>query len=210
MMDAIVNLNLWAAFAVASAALALLPGPIVTLVIANSLRHGTRAGAANVLGTLCGNVVLFSIGGLGMAWVLSALADWFDILRWAGAAYLIYLGARQWFARGDGLEDQTASAPGHSLFLQGAVVAITNPKTIIFYAAFLPQFMDPTLPAAGQLVVLSATFLIVAGLLDITYAVLAGRLRPLFSGARRGRIRNKISGALLAATGAALAVTNRP
>jgi homoserine/homoserine lactone efflux protein len=209
-MDAIINLNLWAAFVVASAALALLPGPIVTLVIANSLRHGTRAGAANVLGTLCGNAVLFSIGGLGMAWVLSALAEWFDLLRWAGVAYLVFLGVKQWFARADGLEDQAAAAPGHSLFWQGAVVAITNPKTIIFYAAFLPQFMDPTLPAAGQLIVLSATFLIVAGSLDMTYAVLAGRLRPLLTGARRGRIRNKITGALLTTTGVALAVTNRP
>ena len=209
-MDAIVNINLWLAFIAASAALALIPGPIVTLVVANSLRHGTRAGMANVLGTLGGNVVLFTVGGLGMAGVLALLADWFDVLRWAGAAYLIYLGAKQWFARGDEVGDQAAAAPGHSLFLQGAMVAITNPKTIIFYAAFLPQFMDPTLPAAGQLFVLSATFLIVAVSLDMAYAVLAGRLRPLLSGARRGRIRNKITGALLAATGAALAVANRP
>lgn len=208
-MDPTINLNLWLAFVAASALLAIIPGPIVTLVVANSLSQGARAGAANVLGTLCGNVVLFAIGGFGIAWVLSALAQWFDILRWAGAAYLVYLGLKQWFARAQGLEDQQAARPGHSLFWQGAVVALTNPKTIIFYAAFLPQFMDPALPASGQLFVLSATFLIVAGALDMTYAILAGRLRPWLTGERRGRIRNKLTGALLMGTGVALALTRR-
>jgi homoserine/homoserine lactone efflux protein len=208
-MDPTINLNLWLAFVAASALLAIIPGPIVTLVVANSLSQGTRAGAANVLGTLCGNIVLFAIGGLGMAWVLTSLAHWFDALRWAGAAYLVYLGLRQWFAKAEGLEDQQAAIPGRSLFWQGAVVAITNPKTMIFYAAFLPQFMDPALPASGQLLVLSATFLIVAGSLDLTYAILAGRLRSWLTGERRGRIRNKLTGALLMGTGVALAVTRR-
>lgn len=204
-----VDPTLWIAFVTASALLAIIPGPIVTLVIANSLAQGTRAGAANVLGTMCGNAVLFMIGGLGMAWVLSALSSWFDVLRLAGAAYLIYLGIKQWFARPEGLETQTAAKAGHSLFLQGAIVAVTNPKTIIFYAAFFPQFMDPTLPAGTQLLVLSATFLIVAGVLDFTYAVLAGRLRPWLTGERRGRIRNRITGILLMGTGAALALARR-
>lgn len=201
--------TLWVAFVVASALLAIIPGPIVTLVIANSLAQGTSAGAANVLGTVCGNMVLFAIGGLGMTWVLTALSNWFDVLRFAGAAYLIYLGIRQWFARPEGLENQKAAKAGRSLFLQGAVVAITNPKTIVFYAAFFPQFMDPSLPAGAQLLALSTTFLVVAGLLDLTYAFLAGRLRPWLTGEKRGRIRNRVTAVLLMGTGAALALTRR-
>ena len=209
LMDFAVNLNLWTAFVFASALLALIPGPIVTLVVANSLAQGTRAGVANVFGTLVGNIVLFTIGGLGLAWVLSELAHWFDLLRWAGAAYLIYLGIKQWRAKPVSLGDQRATTKGHSLFLQGVVVALTNPKTIIFFAAFFPQFIDPALSASGQLVVLSVTFLIVAGSLDTLYAVLAGRLRPVLTGERRGRIRNKLTGVLLMGTGVALAFARR-
>ncbi|WP_085899373.1 LysE family translocator [Kiloniella majae] len=209
MFDIAINLNLWLAFVVATAVLAIIPGPIVTLVIANSLSQGTRAGIANVMGTVLGNMVLFLIGGLGMAWVLNALSNWFDVLRLAGALYLVYLGIKSWRSKGQGLEDQEATKPGKSLFLQGVVVAITNPKTIIFYAAFFPQFMDPGLSAPGQLFVLSVTFLAVAAFLDMTYAVLAGRLRPYLLGTRRAAIRNKITGGLLIATGIALAFTRK-
>lgn len=209
MFDIAINLNLWLAFVLATAVLAVIPGPIVTLVIANSLNQGTRAGVANVMGTVLGNVVLFLIGGLGMAWVLSALSNWFDVLRLAGALYLIYLGIKSWRSKGQGLEDQVATKRGKSLFLQGVVVAITNPKTIIFYAAFFPQFMDPALSAPGQLFVLSITFLVVAAFLDTTYAFLAGSLRPYLLGARRAAIRNKITGALLVITGVALAFTRK-
>jgi len=209
MVDIAINFNLWLAFVLATAVLAIIPGPIVTLVIANSLSQGTRAGAANVMGTVLGNMVLFLIGGLGMAWVLTALSNWFDILRLAGALYLVYLGIKSWRSKGQGLEDQEAAKPGKSLFLQGVVVAITNPKTIIFYAAFFPQFMDPALSASGQLFVLSVTFLAVAAVLDMTYAFLAGRLRPYLLGARRAAIRNKITGLLLIVTGVALAFTRK-
>ncbi len=209
MLDLVINPNLWLAFVLASLILAIIPGPIVTLVVANSLSQGTRAGAANVLGTVVGNLVLFTIGCLGVAWVLTALAQWFDLLRWAGAAYLIYLGIKSWFAKPEGLEDTEASKPGASLFWQGVLVAVTNPKTIIFYAAFMPQFVDPVLPAGGQLAILSLTFLFVAGFTDFCYAVAAGRLRPWLTGNRRGRIRNRLTGALLVGTGLALAFTRR-
>ena len=208
-MEIVINLNLWLAFVAASALLAIMPGPIVTLVIANSLSQGSRAGVINVLGTFTGTAVLFAIGGLGVAWIMTALSHWFDIVRWAGAIYLIYLGVKQWFARPETLANQQAAPPGHSLFWQGLVVAVTNPKLILFYIAFFPQFVDPGLSASGQLLVLSVTFLVGASSTDLIYALLAGRLRPWLTGERRGRIRNKITGALLAGTGVALALTRR-
>lgn len=208
-MDIAIDLNSWLAFVAASALLALIPGPIVTLLIANSLSQGSRAGIINMLGTFCGSALLLAIGGLGVAWIMTALSHWFDIVRGAGAIYLIYLGTRMWFARPETLANQHAARPGHSLFWQGLVVAVTNPKTILFYAAFFPQFIDPDLSATGQLLVLSVTFLTVASSIDLIYVLLAGRLRPWLTGARRGRIRNKITGALLAGTGVALALTRR-
>jgi len=208
-IDILINLNLWLAFIAASALLAFIPGPIVTLVIANSLSHGSRAGVINVLGTFSGGAVLFAIGGLGVAWIMTALSHWFDIVRWAGAIYLIYLGVKQWFARPDTLANQQAVHPGRSFFWQGLVVAVTNPKTILFYIAFFPQFMDPGLSTSGQLLVYSVTFLVVASSIDLIYALLAGRLRSWLTGERRGRIRNKITGTLLTGTGVALALTRR-
>lgn len=208
-MDVVLNFNLWLAFVAATAVLALIPGPIVTLVVANSLSQGARAGVMNVLGTLAGNAILLAVGGFGMAWVLAVLADWFDLLRWAGAAYLVYLGIKQWLAKPVGLEEMQPTQSGRSLFGQGALVALTNPKTIFFFAAFFPQFMDAALPAGGQLLSLSITFLVVAGLCDMGYALLAGRLRPWLTGPHRGRIRNRLSGALLVGTGAALALSRR-
>jgi len=200
---------LWTAFVAAAALLAIIPGPIVTLVVANSLAHGSRSGLINILGTTSGNIIFFLIGALGMAWMLAAMAQWFDVVRWAGAAYLVYLGIRQWRERGHGLEEHQEAKRGQSLYWQGFVVALSNPKTIIFYAAFFPQFMDPALPATEQLLVLSVTFLVVATSIDVSYALLAGRLRPWLTGERRGRIRNRITGTLLIGTGLALALARR-
>lgn len=200
---------LWIAFVTASALLAVVPGPIVTLVVANSLAHGSRSGLLNILGTTSGNILFFLVGAMGMAWILASMASWFDVVRWAGAAYLVYLGIRQWREKGHGLEEFPETKRGQSLYWQGFIVAISNPKTIIFYAAFFPQFMDPALPAAGQLFILSITFLVVATSIDVSYALLAGRLRPWLTGERRGRIRNKLTGVLLIGTGLALAITRR-
>jgi len=208
-MDIAINLNLWLAFVAASALLAFIPGPIVTLVIANILSQGSRAGVINVLGTFSGTALLFVIGGLGVAWILAGLSHWFDLLRGAGAIYLSYLGIKQWFAKPENLADQQSVRPGRSLFWQGLVVAVTNLKTILFYVAFFPQFIDPDLSASGQLLVLSITFLAVASSFDLVYVLLAGRLRPWLTGQRRGRIRNKLTGALLVGTGVALALTRR-
>ncbi len=208
-MNLAIDPTLWTAFVAATALLAIIPGPIVTLVVANSLTYGPRSGLINILGTTSGNIIFFLVGALGMAWVLATMAQWFDVVRWAGAAYLVYLGIRQWRERGHGLEEHQEAKRGQSLYWQGFVVALSNPKTIIFYAAFFPQFMDPALPATEQILVLSVTFLVVATSIDVSYALLAGRLRPWLTGDRRGRIRNRITGTLLIGTGLALALARR-
>ncbi len=202
--------DLYIAFVLATTLLILIPGPIVTLTIANSLTHGTRAGLTTVSGTTLATAMLLLIGGFGMASALALLAEWFDTLRWLGAGYLVWLGIQQWRAKAHGLEDEApAFKSPRKLFWQGFLVSITNPKTILFYAAFFPQFIDPMQPAGQQLLVLSLTFLVIATALDFGYALLAGRLRPWLSGGRRGVIRNRVTGGLLIGAGVGLALARK-
>ena len=202
----VIEFELYVGFMLATAVLILMPGPIVTLTIANSLAYGTRHGLRTVFGTSSATALLLIVGGLGMASVFSLLAEWFEVLRWVGAFYLVWLGIQQWRARAVDLNEAEAHVgPKKSLFWQGFVVSITNPKTIFFYAAFFPQFIDPLSETGPQLIVLSITFLVIATLLDCGYAFLSGRLRPMLSSERRGQVRNRITGSILIGTGLALA-----
>ncbi len=207
----IMSIELYIAFCLATAVLILMPGPIVTLVIAQSLRHGTATGLSTVAGSSVGNALLVTAGALGLSTVFVLLADLFDLIRWLGAAYLIWLGIREWRSRGADLSEASAGdrQAKTTVFWQAIVVAITNPKTILFYAAFFPQFIDPTAPLAPQLVLMCVSFVVIAGLLDSCYALLAGRLRGVLTGPRRARIRSRITGTLLIGTGIGLALARR-
>ncbi len=209
------NADLFIAFLLATTALILLPGPIVTLVIANSISHGTRTGLSTVAGSSVGNAILVAAGALGLSTILALLADLFEVLRWAGVAYLVWLGLRAWreaLRRGANPED-AAMAPatprGRNVFAQGVVVAVTNPKTIFFYVAFFPQFLDPALAAGPQLAVMSVAMVAIAITFDSLYAILAGQVRPWLVGRTRTRIRHGITGTLLIGTGVGLALARR-
>jgi len=134
------NTDLFIAFCLATTALVLLPGPVVTLVIANAVAHGRRTGLATVAGASTGNALLVAAGALGLTTLLALLADIFEYVRWVGVAYLIHLGLRQWreVVRASTSPGTIAIPRGRSVFGQAFVVAITNPKTILFYAAFFP------------------------------------------------------------------------
>ena len=206
-----VNPELFAAYLFATAVLILMPGPIVTLVVANSLAYGARTGLATVAGASSGNALLIAAGALGLTTVLALVADVFQWVRWAGVAYLVYLGIRHWQAVFR-QPAETAARPmpsAHGVFWQGVLVAITNPKTILFYAAFFPQFLDTTLPVGPQLACMSVAFVVIATTFDSGYAVLAGRLRAFFAEGRGARWRNGITGTLLIGTGLGLALARR-
>ena len=206
-----VNPELFATYLVAVVVLILMPGPIVTLVIANSLAYGQRTGLATVAGASSGNAVLVAAGALGLTTLLALAAGLFEVLRWAGVAYLVYLGIKQWraaFSAG-AAPTMPPMRSARGVFWQGAVVAITNPKTIFFYAAFFPQFVDPALAVGPQLLAMSIAMVAVAITLDSLYAVLAGRARGLFGSARANRLRHGITGTLLLGTGLGLALARR-
>lgn len=203
-------LELYLGFVLASAVLILIPGPNVTLLVAHSIGFGPRRALTTLAGTSSAIAIQLVITVLGMTSLILVLATWFEWLRWAGVLYLIWLGVQQWRAAPVALEDVDPRAiPGRAVFWQGFLVSATNPKTLLFYAAFFPQFVDPASPLMPQLVLLSVTFLVLATVLDGGYVLLAGRLRRLFRGHAGARLRNRLTGSLLIGAGLGLALVRR-
>jgi threonine/homoserine/homoserine lactone efflux protein len=204
------NLDLYLAFLLATTVLILIPGPNVTLLVANSLAHGPRRALITLAGTSSAIALQLVVVALGMSSLIQVLAQWFEWLRWAGVAYLIYLGIQHWRAAPLALHDlESVTARSATLFWQGVLVSATNPKTLLFYAAFFPQFIDPARPPGPQLALLCTTFLVVATVLDGAYAILAGQLRPWLRTRQRARLRNRLTGTFLIAAALGLALARR-
>lgn len=185
------------------------PGPSVTVVIANSLSGGTRAGLLTILGTELSMLSMVLIVALGLEAVMALLSGAFEIIKLVGAAYLVYIGWKMFTARG-GL-DVGGGAPRKSAGAyawQGALINWSNPKTLLFLGAFLPQFIDLSRPAFGQIMVLGLIVMAVATATDSIYAVLAGQARAVLSAARV-RLMSRVSGGILMAGGVWLALQRR-
>jgi homoserine/homoserine lactone efflux protein len=201
------NWQLFTAFLLITMVLILIPGPIVTLVIATSASKGMRAGLVTVAGTSSGNVVLLALIALGLSWILTHALTWFEMLRFVGAAYLIWLGIQAWRGAGRGapvpLNDRV-------YFWRGFLVALSNPKTIAFFTAFLPQFVDPTLPAAPQLAVMCVVSAVLAALSDSGWAILAGLGRAWLMKPAHARLLGRVSGLTLIGGGIWLSLSRRP
>ena len=202
------HLSLYLGFVLASTILILIPGPNVSLIVANSIAYGTRYGLLTVAGTSSAIVVQLALATLGLTATLDMLAGWFEWVRWVGVAYLLYLGVRQWAAAPI---DLTRTRPQPRSFRaiapRGFLISLTNPKTLLFYGAFFPQFVSADAPIVPQVVLLSLTFLGIAGALDTGWALLAGRVRGVL--AIRGRLRNRLSGGFLIGAGIGLALARR-
>jgi threonine/homoserine/homoserine lactone efflux protein len=202
------SLQLYFAFVAACVALALLPGPIVTLVIGNGLRYGTRAALTNIAGAQAGLAIVIGIVAVGLTSLMATMGYWFDWVRLAGAAYLVWLGVRLIRSPVVGLDADAAPPPPPrgGFFLQGVVVLLSNPKVLVFFGAFIPQFMDMSRDHVSQVALLGVTFMVIAGMTDAMYALLAGRARLFFS-ARRTRLVSRISGGCMIGGGVWLALT---
>ncbi|KRP96677.1 LysE family transporter [Bradyrhizobium yuanmingense] len=201
------SMQAYLAFVAACIALALLPGPIVTLVIANGLRHGTRAALINVAGAQAGLAIVIGIVAIGLTSLMATMGYWFDWVRFAGAAYLIWLGIKLIWEPVEGVDvDAPPPPPRGGFFLQGFLVLLSNPKVLVFFGAFIPQFMDMSQPHFPQVALLGATFMVTAVMTDALYAIAAGRARKFFS-ARRTRMVSRISGGFMIGGGIWLALT---
>jgi threonine/homoserine/homoserine lactone efflux protein len=201
------SLQLYLAFVAACIALALLPGPIVTMVIANGLRHGTRAALINIAGAQAGLAIMIAIVAIGLTSLMATMGYWFDWVRFAGAAYLVWLGVKLIRAPVEGVDAGAPPPPPRGgFFLQGFLVLLSNPKVLVFFGAFIPQFMDMSKDHVSQVALLGVTFMAIAGITDAMYALLAGRARSFFS-ARRTRLLSRISGGFMIGGGVWLALT---
>ena len=184
------------AFAAASIAITVVPGPTVTLVIANALTYGTRAAFLNIAGTQIGIAILMAILAVGLASVVAALAPWFDWLKLAGALYLCWLGLKL-ILRPPDLDRADAPPPPRGGFvLQGLLVILSNPKALLVFGAFIPQFVDPAESTVWQVLLLGGTFLVIGTITDSAYALALGRAGRFLS-RRRVRFLSRASGAFL-------------
>jgi threonine/homoserine/homoserine lactone efflux protein len=206
------SLELWIIYLVAAIGLSLTPGPNGLLALTHGARFGFRPSIATVLGGALGFLVLIAVSLAGLGALLTASELAFTIAKWCGAAYLAWLGVQLWRAPAATVAPPAAGAAlGETrpvrLFREGFLVAVSNPKALIFFAAFLPQFMVAGMPFLLQLALLGGTFVIIEIVYELMLAGLAHRIAPWLT--RHGRVFNRITGGTFVAIGAALATTNR-
>ena len=177
-----------AAFAVASLVLAAVPGPGVVYIVTRTLAHGRRAGLASVAGVAIGNLGNALAASLGLAALLAVSALAFDVLKYAGAAWLLWLGVKALRPSAAQANAAVHASPRWSRVLRdGLLVALLNPKTTLFFAAFLPQFIDPSRAAISQSVLFGAAFVAIAACTDTCYVFSAGMLAPVLGRLGSGR-----------------------
>lgn len=186
----------------------IVPGPSVSVVIANSLAGGTRAGLLTILGAQLSMLSMVLVVAVGLEAVMGLVAGAFDIIKLIGAAYLVWIGFKMIRSSGQlDINSGTRTSPGRYMW-QGAVVSWGNPKSLLFLGAFLPQFINPERAAFGQIIILGLLVMFVAFITDGLYALCIGRIRHLLSTARI-RMVNRVSGFVLMAGGVWLALQRR-
>jgi len=195
-------MDMLVALIVATSILVIIPGPNVALIVANSLQHGFRMGAMTALGTTVGVALQLAIVVGGMAALVELAAGALTWIRWAGVIYLVWLGIRTWRKPAADLEKLTAAPV---IFLRGCMLAAVNPKTLLFNAAFIPQFVGTG--SLSQFALVSAVFLGVLFLGDLGWALFASSARKLLT--RYARLRNRITGIFLTTAGIGLALARR-
>ncbi|MBT9370334.1 LysE family translocator [Rhizobium sp. CSW-27] len=195
----------WLAFVAASAVMLAIPGPTILLVISYALSHGRKVAAATVAGVALGDFTAMTASMLGLGALLAASASAFTVLKWIGAAYLIYLGIKLWRSPVGAVGDVDAATetdePATRIFLHTYVVTALNPKSIVFFVAFLPQFFDLTHPLPMQMVILEVTFLVLATLNAALYGLLASMARETVRKPQVRRIVNRTGGSLMIGAG---------
>ncbi len=206
------SIELWFAFVVASAVLLVIPGPTILTVISYSLAHGPRANIPLVAAVALGDSTALALSILGLGALLATSAWWFAVAKSVGGLYLIYLGLRLLRSGIASAAEPGPPPPGSCwrLFANTWLVTALNPKGIIFFVAFLPQFIDPAAEAARQLWILAVTFVLLAIVNATLYAAFAASARRLLSSPRALRGFNLAGGSLLTAAGVWALLARRP
>lgn len=197
-------LDTWLVYLVAAIGLSLSPGPNGLLALTHGALHGRRKALYTVFGGAGGFVVVIALSMFGIGALLQASVAWLTVMKWVGGAYLVWLGIQVWRAPPVGVELHGSAPPrgGWSLFRQGALSALTNPKGLLFFAAFLPQFIDPARSLFVQFLVMAGTFAATEIATEVFIASMAHRISPWLR--RVGRRFNRACGGVFMAIGAAL------
>ncbi|OWJ64548.1 LysE family translocator [Inquilinus limosus] len=205
------SLDLWFAFLLAAFIVLIIPGPTVTLVLSYALGRGRSHAWWIVAGVALGDLTAMTLSLLGLGALLAASAGAFTVLKWIGAAYLVYLGVKLWRAAptADGLVAPGAERSPRAMLLHAFAVTALNPKSIVFFVAFLPQFVHPEAPLLPQMAVLEGTFVTLAALNAAAYAWIGARLRDTIGRPSVLRLINRAGAGVLVAAGFATAAWNR-
>ena len=200
------TIETWLAFSAASAVLLIIPGPTILLVISYALGRGMRAALPVAVGVALGDFTAMTLSLLGVGALLATSALLFTVFKWLGAAYLVWLGISLWRAGGElRVEARQDAAPALGMLTHAWIVTALNPKSITFFVAFLPQFLDPALAFWNQVSIFEATFLCLAFFNAIGYGLIASRARGLVQSQRAVGILNRVGGSLLIGAGLAAA-----
>ena len=196
----------WLAFAAASAIMLAIPGPTILLVISYALGHGRKSALATVAGVTLGDFTAMTASMLGLGALLATSAMLFTALKWIGAAYLVYLGIKLWRAPVAGRSAETSEADPPAIrprriFLHAYAVTALNPKSLVFFVAFLPQFLVPGEALLPQMLLFETTFLVLATINAAAYALLASAARGTIRKPSVQRIVNRTGGSLLIGAG---------
>ena len=197
--------EIYVTYVLACAVITLIPGPTVTVIVGNSLAHGTRAGLLNVAGTQLGLGLMMAILVVGLSSIIAAMSWLFDWLRVAGAVYLVYLGWKLLRSPEALADAQAVTIPRGGFFLQGFLVLMANPKALFWFGAFIPQFIDPKGNYVAQIVLLGVTAMAVAAVSDGAYAVITGRASAFLT-RKKIRVVSRVSGCFLVGGGVWLAL----
>ena len=195
------TLSLWAAFVAASSILLVIPGPTVLLVVSYALGQGWRTALPMAIGVALGDFTAMTLSMLGLGALLAASATLFTALKWIGAAYLVWLGVKLW--RAGGALQVPRNGSGRPPWAVAWLVTALNPKSITFFVAFLPAFLDPRADFLTQMLVFETTFVVLAFANSFVYALVASRARGLVANPRAFRVINRTGGGLLIGAGVA-------
>lgn len=200
----------WLAFVAASTVLLLIPGPTVLMVISFGISQGRRAVTASTLGVMLGDFIAITASLAGLAALLAASSLLFLIMKYLGAAYLMYLGVKMWLARDEAPEQfEVPAVSSFKIFRDTFLVTVMNPKAILFFVAFLPQFIVPAQPVLLQFAIMDATFVALSFLNCLLWAAMAGGLRKVVSGPAAMRRLSKAGGTGLLGAGLFTALSGR-
>ena len=188
------NFELLSVYLLVASVVIVTPGPNILLIISQSINLGRNEGIKTIVGTSLAMVIQLFIAGLGVTSVLLFITEWFSVIKWVGVAYLAYMGLKQLLQNEEKNKNIVSTSKERSL-LKGFFVSATNPKQIIFFAAFIPQFIDTSYPVTFQIVILSAIYFVIALVSDFTYAYFSSKLSNSLP--NHTHVLNKVSGGLL-------------